>query len=373
MRIKFKISLFFVFIFLCFSFQSFAMKRNIDSFPPSIHEAKKFKKEASSNQGNFELCEHSQCAEMIDIYNCDPLTLIKHVSRYHFQAAIDVLFSSHGDSDSENEDIYTSCCHTAALLASIFLGEEKAKDCLCLLNRSETTQFHIYNDGQKLLQLNAYGLFDGQRICNALAKKSNNDDEKYYDSFVRILAKQSETLVPPRDISPTDFDNCFSNLRFSFNYDVLYELKRTLENNVSIINKDVSVAYIINIADGDACRHVFLIEQSLGANGVQYLLYQSWIAKIELADWFEQMEILDQKGIRGFLDRMKIILCDFDDVNANFSSCFGIDSVRGELLECRDGVLTGLSLRFLCYQIDPKSCGRNLYELMFNYDSDSSQ
>lgn len=356
MSFKFNISLVLISMFLGYSFEGNAMKRKFDHDVPS--SAKKLKSELETKK--LELCEHYLCDDKLDIYNCDPLTLIKHVSKHHLEDAIDAIFSWNSTSDSEEDDIYTSCYHTAYLIASIFLGVKEAQLCFSLLGARETEQFDVSWEGKKLLPFITNGLFDGARLLNY---------EINYNPFLQVLEQQSQILARSKMKMSTDFDDCFSKLRFSFNYDTIYELRRMINNNISSINTDNSMIYVIGIAKGDHFSHVCVVEQRLSGGNIQYVLYQSWKGKLKLADWLQRMESFDQIGIHRFLDKLKIILCDFDELKANYSSCFGVNSNRGPLLQCKNHQLTGPSLRFISYNIDPRSCAENLHELMFKCDS----
>lgn len=298
----------------------------------------------------------------------------------------------------------TSCIHNLYALMVIFCGKDKADiiEKRLLLDTLIDVNIDLPNGGKWKLKVK--NLFSGDSIIQLkkiipdhlytndnknlhLQKSVNQSINRYLDYINPLVNKFSKTNKSlDKDVSIISFLK--TAIRdYNFNLASLSNLYSTIMDNINLADKDNSYIYYIVISQtlnklekvhGWYIYHALAIEQyfSKSHNSNRYRIYQSWVDKMSLKNYFSKTGYgdLDEGSmswleLSNFISMLGIILKGEPDEKLR-EKCFGYvekdQPIKNLFFYSEENILTGLTFRFIETRITPGDCLQNFESALKN-------
>lgn len=306
------------------------------------------------------------------------------------------------------EELNTSCIVNFCLLNMLFLGEERAKQIMRPL--TVTVSFKIpltfkENGQPKTIDLLFHHFLSGNGVIHQNKKYKEYSYKSFDDDFAGSF--NSEQFTSPLNIFKEKISKLYSGefdpFLFAHCKNVADNLEFEIEENRQNVTKNCSFIYhvLITIPDYSIALkgsqeevsnapgnyyHSFILEQyySEDANTDFIRLHNTWKDEFCLSSFYDNMKYghkdegcLPVEERKLFFSNFRDMLScrentQFKELRAAQSACFMVKKQSmppAAVFRKKEGIFTGLSLRYMTSWIDPRECVVNIKNIKERYKS----
>ncbi len=309
--------------------------------------------------------------------NLFPLRISKYLSINYSKEFIEAaMHQLHGDTygNREPSEFITSSLNSVHSLAVLFLGIKKAKTMTSILGYMGKIELRIKLPSGNFWDYEVHDLFNSNfisfRYKNALDKTldSNQIDALATEHLKPSVQRFFEYLQPFVDLAykeKTDTEVIkklelqLENVQYNFNQETIESLNNEIIENCMNVNSRTSFFYCIAGFQNRSYRETFSIEQFFCFETFEsrFLIYKSELKKRSLFQCIENYRddgsnSLTLLELNDFFTNLEKNYCELSCIGSTFPVFY------------KEGILSGLSLRYISSQFCPQKCVKHLILLI---------
>lgn len=334
-----------------------------------------------------------------------PINIIRHIAHNCLEEfvkhTLELIF--HNQYEDEGCRLITSCANTFCSFSTLFMGINKTKEMMYLININPTFIFNIQLPSGNLFSFKTFDLFAGH-ITHAISQdpeykslSSSNQVERIYNFALPHLKEFSGYVqqfvisnFPQRHSSDKEIGEAIvthlKESKFMFNRTAIHSLRKAMRENSKDVTPDKSFLYCINVKIPvlknqklkSLVDHAILLEQFCSPDNGATLVrpFQSWIDTATLLDDISKRQF-NEMG-KGSWDERETVtfLHNFEDYycsetgyleSEKAEACFGFNTAKYKkqpLVRSHKNYFTGVNVRYIIKEFDPAHCLKYLQEIV---------